>query len=134
MQLFQRSLRGRSFAMAMEEESFSKVIQIGDLSSDYMSFSFVSEQDRLSKNMDLLSFHCLNRSVYLSSSYPYNQRAIPLDFVRRFSDIELLGKMKITAKWGTTWEVEICKAQDSSTWTSLDGTGLSGTTVWEAVI
>ncbi|CAA7020956.1 unnamed protein product [Microthlaspi erraticum] len=58
--------------MAMEEESFSKVLQIGDLSSDYM-------------------------------------RAIPLDFVRRFSDSELLGKMKITAKWGTTWEVDICK-------------------------
>ncbi|CAH2078493.1 unnamed protein product [Thlaspi arvense] len=36
-------------------------------------------------------------------------RAIPLDFVRRFSDSELLGKMKITAKWGATWEVEICK-------------------------
>ncbi|CAA7022134.1 unnamed protein product [Microthlaspi erraticum] len=41
--------------------------------------------------------------------YSENMRAFPHDFVRNFSDKELSEKMKITTKWGRSWQVKISK-------------------------
>ncbi|EOA21232.1 hypothetical protein CARUB_v10001579mg [Capsella rubella] len=52
------------------------------------------------------SFFKVVNSVAISSE---NMRAIPHDFARKFSDNELLGKMKIRVHWGSSWEVKISK-------------------------
>ncbi|KAL1207474.1 B3 domain-containing protein [Cardamine amara subsp. amara] len=52
------------------------------------------------------SFFKILQRADLSSE---NMRALPHDFVRSFSDNELSGNMKIKAKWGSSWEIELAK-------------------------
>ncbi|XP_010491618.1 PREDICTED: B3 domain-containing protein REM23-like [Camelina sativa] len=52
------------------------------------------------------SFFKVVKNIDTSSE---NMRAIPHDFARSFPDDELLGTMKITVPWGSTWEVKISK-------------------------
>ncbi|XP_010452977.1 PREDICTED: B3 domain-containing protein REM23-like [Camelina sativa] len=52
------------------------------------------------------SFFKVLNSIDISSE---NMRAIPHDFARCFPDDELLGTMKISVPWGSTWEVRISK-------------------------
>ncbi|XP_019084627.1 PREDICTED: B3 domain-containing protein REM23-like [Camelina sativa] len=52
------------------------------------------------------SFFKVLNSLDISSE---NMRAIPHDFARCFPDDELLGTMKITVPWGSTWEVRVSK-------------------------
>ncbi|KAG7573689.1 DNA-binding pseudobarrel domain superfamily [Arabidopsis suecica] len=65
-----------------------------------------SDYDMCKEERKRESFFKVLQRVDFSSE---NMRALPYDFVRSFSNNELSGKMKIKARWGSSWEVEICK-------------------------
>lgn len=65
-----------------------------------------SDNDMCKEERKRESFFKVLQRVDISSE---NMRALPYDFVRSFSNNELSRKMKIKARWGSSWEVEICK-------------------------